>query len=135
MEKKSQYKKNLFSHVGFQGCLPLFYEDEHFAVVLDLLYTICMVPVENVVEAFDNIAIPFFWNHFPNSEKIDDFLNYVERTYIGRKLRGGERGNPLFSIEMWNIGEQVLQDKQELALGGFTRENMKEFMYMLREDV
>ena len=196
------WKKNLFSHVGLKGCLPLFYDDEHFAVGLDILYTISMVPVENVVEAFNNIVIPFFLEHFPKSEEVDDFLNYVEGTYIGRKLRGGERGNPLFSIEMWNIRERVLQDKQttnnaveswnarwnnsigtnhnilsiitgfknedalartkfqqvvagratnpnparkdrrsgrlemmKLAMGTFTRENMKEFMFMLREDI
>ena len=104
------WKKNIFSHVGFKGCLPFFYEDEQFQIGLDLIFTLCMVPPTDVVFAWESVVKPHFDEHFDESLEVDEFLDYFERTYIGKPGARG-RKNPMFPISMWNIVERTLSDQ------------------------
>ena len=45
------WKKCIFDHVGAKGCLSLFHEDGNFQVGLDLVYTLCFVPKDYVIQA------------------------------------------------------------------------------------
>ena len=47
-------KNNVFTNVGDKGCLNLFDENEFFQVLLDPIYTLCMVPPDDVVYAFES---------------------------------------------------------------------------------
>ena len=63
------------------------------------------------------MIVPYFSEHFTEEDsgnlvnEVDNFLTYVERTYLGKKNRQGYRGAPLFLIRMWNICERVLNGK------------------------
>ena len=78
---------------------------------LDLVYTLTMIPAEDVVSAYEEVVLPLFTQHFPDSEEVQSFLHYFELTYIGRILLGGDHGNPLFPHDMWNIRTRVLNDQ------------------------
>ena len=48
--------------------LPLFHENEHFQSLSDLVYTLCMVPPEEVVHAFESVVEPYLEDHLADSE-------------------------------------------------------------------
>ena len=105
------WKKNIFSNVGDKGCLSLFNENEFFQVLLDLIYTLCMVPPDDVVYAFESVIEPYHEDNLADHEDYEyvlNFISYVENTYIGKLNRRGERRPPLFPIPIWNIYQSIL---------------------------
>ena len=101
-------KKAVFSNVGFKGCLPLFNNDENFQVGLELIYALSLVPEPEIAHAWVDVVRPFFTEHFPDSEEVDDFLHYFERNFIGLVRYDGTRRNPMFAYSMWNIHARVM---------------------------
>lgn len=106
------FKKNIFKNVGTKGCLPLFHDSESFQIGLDLIYQLCMVPAEDIVMAFENVILPFFEeNYAEEDEEVQDFLQYVERTYIGKlNPRTLKRTAPPFPHSMVSIHERIKLD-------------------------
>ena len=81
-------------------------------VGVEFIYLLGLLPIQNVAQAFDDVVVGFFDEHFHNSEEMDNFVHYVERTYMEKQLRRGGRGRPIFPIEMWSNRESVLGDQQ-----------------------
>ena len=44
------WKKCIFENVGNKGCLSLYHNNEHFQVGLDLIYALCLVPEDYVIQ-------------------------------------------------------------------------------------
>ena len=106
------WKKKLFSNVGDKNCLTLYNENEYFQIGLDLIYTLCMVPVKDVVLAWETVVEPYFEEHLPDNQECASYCSYVERTYIGKiNPRTGDRRDPMFPIDMWNIHDRILSGK------------------------
>ena len=68
MAENFHLKKNIFSNAGDKGFLPLFHENKQFQILLDLVYTLCMVPPEEVVHAFESVVEPYLEDHLADSE-------------------------------------------------------------------
>ncbi|CAF5029474.1 unnamed protein product, partial [Rotaria socialis] len=69
-------------------------EDKSFHLGIKRLIALAFVPVLDVIKAFDLITDDF-------DDDADDFLGYVEKTWIGEpKKRGTGRKKPLFTIEL-----------------------------------
>ena len=106
------WKKAIFANVGFKGCLHLFHENENFQIGLDLIYTLCLVPPADVEYAWETVVQPYFDDNFTDDQGVIDFLCYVENTYIGKPIRQQDaRRQPMYSVEMWNIFNRILEDK------------------------
>ena len=71
-----------------------------------------MVPVKNVVLAWETVVEPYFEEHLPDNQECASYCSYVERTYIGKiNPRTGDRRDPMFPIDMWNIHDRILSGK------------------------
>ena len=117
------WKKRIFDNVKAKNCLHLFNTSEQFQIGLDLVYVLCYVPPGDVVQAFETVVLPFFHEHFYKatdsddeedwSQEIDNFLCYMERTYIGKiNSVNNIRSKPYFAISMWNLYDRIVGDKQ-----------------------
>ncbi len=84
---------------------------------VELIYSLSLLPTTDVVQGFETVVLPFFENECPKKAVVDDFLAYIERTYIGKKSSDNERGNPLFPLSMWNIRQRILSDMQTTTNG------------------
>ena len=91
--------------------LPLFHQDENFQIGLDLVYTLCLVPIDHVQQAWDTVVLPFFEEHFVDNVEVDLFLAYVESTWIGKRRTRGARNKPRFDISIWNIHLNVMEER------------------------
>ena len=74
----------------------------------------------DIVDAWENIVKPYFkenfqlWAHFEMKPqvfedfvpKVDDFLKYLEGTWIG-KQKNGRRQSPRFLHSKWNLFERI----------------------------
>ena len=71
--------------VGERGCQILYNESEDFQVGLDLIYALCLVPVEDSIRAWEEVVEVFFEqkDFGEDSAAVEDFTSYVERIYIG----------------------------------------------------
>ena len=105
------WKKSLYSNVQDKGCVRLFNDDENFQVGLDLIYTLALVPPEDVGYAWTEIVLEYFEQHFDEVTEVDNYLFYVESTYIGQKNRLGVRKNPRFPVTMWNIYTRIINQE------------------------
>ena len=73
-----------------------------------MIYALSLVPEPEIVHAWVDVVRPFFTEHFPDSEEVDDFLHYFERNFIGLVRYDGTRRNPMFAYSMWNIHARVM---------------------------
>ena len=55
------WKKCIFENVGNKGCLSLYHNDEHFQVGLDLIYALCLVPENYVIQVSLYVCIFTFF--------------------------------------------------------------------------
>jgi hypothetical protein len=118
--------RRIFPNIQQQGCLfhlsqciwrriqqvnPIqqrYMEDPDYAFHLRQLAALAFIPPPDVVEAFEELTESQFF--VDNEEELRNLINYFEDTWIGRPTRRGGRGNPVFSIEMWNCYNEVLND-------------------------
>ena len=106
------WKKSIYTNIGLKHCLPLYNDEEAFQVGVELIYSLSLLPTTDVVEGYDTVVLPFFEKEYAENASVDDFLGYIERTYIGKKRSDNGRGNPLFPLSMWNTTERILSDRQ-----------------------
>jgi hypothetical protein len=67
---------------------------------------LAFVPVDDVIKAFTCIKELA-------DNQLDDFMNYFENTYIGKKknAESTKRQVPMFPIRLWNVYDRVLNDE------------------------
>jgi hypothetical protein len=86
------------------GMEPRYAAEENFRNVVKMFTALAFCSLDHVVERFNDLA-----EHFIDTcgevQAHQDFLEYYERTWIGRPGR-----RPLFPREMWNCRESTLLD-------------------------
>lgn len=93
------------------GLRPLYDSDDEVRGMIRCLPSLAHVPVDDVVDAFDDLA-----SAMPQHHGMDELLTYFEHTYIrGRRLPGrGQNYRPaLYSPASWN--------KRDSAVEGISR--------------
>ena len=106
------WKRCIFDNVGAKGCLSLFHNNDKFQIGIDLVYTLCYVPVDYIIQAWEDVIMPFFEKNFEDEHvEVFTFLTYVEATWIGRRRTRGNRSAPRFQHSMWNINSNIVEDR------------------------
>ena len=118
--------RNIFPNVVQQGCLfhlgqciwrriqqtadvqSRYKTDVDFALSLRQLIALAFVPPVDVISVFDELMDSTFF--IDNFDDIRDLVNYFEDTWIGRPGRRGGRTTPIYSIPLWNVYQQALED-------------------------
>ncbi|CAF4539087.1 unnamed protein product, partial [Rotaria sp. Silwood2] len=87
--------------LGFQN---KYTTNDKFRMNVKKLMALAFVPVSDVVKAYAVIVDDF-------EEEDYLLLDYFERVWVGQKLgRGIKRGQPKFSLQLWNMYERVIHD-------------------------
>lgn len=113
------FSQNLWKHVQQVGLKTKYSEDPDFALNIRLILSLPFIPIEDIEAAFQEIANSDFFMENEASEyndSIQNFLNYVESTYIGRFDRRGIRKPGMFPIELWNVYNLTLEGKLRKTL-------------------
>lgn len=107
-------KKNLHFQMGQKGCLPFYHDNAAFQVGLDLIYAMDKLPVGDMILGWETVIVPHFEEHFnsDDNEEIEDFLGYVERSYVGKlNHRSGQRNKAVFPPEIWSNFKRILNNE------------------------
>jgi hypothetical protein len=90
-----------------------------FQYLVNLLYSLAMVPVEKVLDIYDTVIMDFLVAHEEDEgfldyqEDINKFLSYFDCTWMGLMVgRQRTRRPPLFLIPSWNKTEALLAGHQ-----------------------
>ena len=86
---------------------------------MQVVYVLAFAPVSKIVKAWEKAIKPYFERYmrryeatWPN-DHIRSWLNYVENTYIGKKVVVGVtsyRREPMFPHNMWNLYDRIQRD-------------------------
>lgn len=88
--------QNIFRKIQQNGLQNRYETDADFAHRCKMIPALAFVPPQDVPDAFEDIC--------DNSPiELRPVLDYFEDNYIGRPDRRGNRRNPLFPIELWNM--------------------------------
>ena len=87
--------QNIYRKIQENGLQQRYQEDSDFTLKLRMIPALAVVPIDEVVGAFEELSkiLP------PESRTVAD---YFEDSYIGRPKRSGRR-KPAYAIEMWNM--------------------------------
>uniref|UniRef100_A0A914E583 MULE transposase domain-containing protein n=1 Tax=Acrobeloides nanus TaxID=290746 RepID=A0A914E583_9BILA len=83
-------------------------EDPLISRQLKMLRCLAFVPEDDVITVFELLNQQL-------DQRLDNFVDYFERTYIGEPnrrgaLRGVVRRNSLFAVNEWNVNQRTLTD-------------------------
>lgn len=109
----------VFPYAAIQGCLfhlsqaiyrkiqsvglqVQYQNDTGLCLTIRSLAALAFVPVNDIVEAFEAVAVIIPLAAQP-------VVDYFEDTYIGRQHSGGRR-EPMFSHTMWNVRERLINN-------------------------
>lgn len=81
--------------------------DPDFQLKIKMFSALAFVPPPDVQDTFDIIVNDPFYS---SSQSIEEFVDYFEDTWIGRRRRGGRRRVPMFETNEWNCYQRVLED-------------------------
>jgi len=108
-------RKAIWTHICSPrvGLKSLFVDDEKFQEWVYMLYSLCYVPPEDLVQAYENVLLPIIFNKTQEGEDWEEgeeqfsaLIEYLDRTWIGRKpitrQQNQPRRKPLFEIKLWN---------------------------------
>jgi hypothetical protein len=103
------------------GLAGIYKSSEHIRKLLKLPQTLAFVPVEDVVDLFQEIFLSLRELESDYKCKIVEFYEYFEKYYVGgilevNKSRGRkpknpkpvERYEPMFKIEQWSVYSGIL---------------------------
>lgn len=105
------FGQNVWRHVQSVGLQQVYSTDPDFAQNIKLLTALSYVPVENVVDAYDELISTDFFDEnsdSPYKDQIQTLLAYFQSTYIYRIDRKGQRQPPLYPPALWNVYDQTL---------------------------
>ena len=111
--------KAVHSQVQKKGLIELYNKDAEFQTCLALLYGLTYVPIDNVVQVFEEVVAPAFEECLPGEDdegvdgkNIEKFMEYVEKYYVGCfNIITKSRRDPVFPLLMWNSVPAVLDDE------------------------
>jgi hypothetical protein len=106
-------------YIQKKGLEPFLNKNPSFQYLMNLLYSLAMVPVVKVAEIYDTVIMDFLVAHEEDAsflefqDEINDFLAYYDKTWMGVMAgRQHNRRTPLFAIPSWNKNEALLAGHQ-----------------------
>lgn len=110
------HSQNFWRHVQAVGLQTVYNENADFAFQLRLLMALAYVPVDSVVEAYEElVSTPFFAEPNEHKDAIESLLTYFQKTYIYDFDRFGKKKPPLFPVNLWNVFELTLSGEIQKA--------------------
>ena len=70
-----------------------------------MLTSLAFVPTEDVVTVFEKLLDSQYFRD--NEDTLLPIINYMEDVWVGRLDRRGERRQPMFSHDIWNLYSSV----------------------------
>ena len=98
---------NLWKHIQRAGLQERYMNDSQFGLLLRMIAALAFVPLQDVLNSFDEICIVI---RNQNDRDADEVLDYFKDTYIGRFNRNAPRRPPLFPIELLNMFNQTAEE-------------------------
>ena len=112
----AHFKRSLRREITTKLKIGTFYNKcPEFQTLVRLVWALALVPCDQIVNVWENYIVPKVREFQPSFEdyldEIDNFLIYVESTWIGAlNPRTGIRKRPTFSHSMWNKHTTVMDD-------------------------
>lgn len=99
--------QSILRKVNECGLKSLYESNQSFAIHIKMLLSLALIPEEEVLELFLEVA-DLFSDLDEYNEQMEQILLYFERTYVrGRQLRNGTYKPPLFNISIWNHSQSA----------------------------
>lgn len=98
----------IYRHVQQCGLQHQYSTDDEFALNIKMMIALSYVPAEHVLAAFDALTTSIYYE--TNSEQLQNFVEYIESTWIGVRIRRRHRA-PWFPIELWNCYSAVVNNE------------------------
>ena len=123
------FSQAIFCKIGEHGCTPVYNNVAEFRELVSHIYGLAFVSRDNIVEVWNTFIVPEakskakeHWtdeNDPSNgySGEVENFLKYVEKTWVGEQLRRGQRA-PFYSHEIWNKWDSVTAEDTDLTNNG-----------------
>lgn len=105
------FGQSVWRHVQAVGLQSVYTTDAEFAQNIKLLTALAYVPIDRVVDAFDELMTTDFYSEHstsPHSEAIQQLATYFQNTYVYRVTRSGKHEVPLYPPEIWNVFDATL---------------------------
>lgn len=83
-------------------------ENIPFMTAMKMVVALTFVPVNDVIDIWELLLLSDYF--IENERLLENFLSCFESTWIGVKKRKNIGSQPLFSIELWNCYNDVLND-------------------------
>ena len=81
--------------------------DPQFCGQVKCLGALAFIPPQDVTRVYEDLTASQFYR---DNVELHDLLPYYERTWVGTiNFRTGQRGQPLFPVDLWNCRELTLQ--------------------------
>lgn len=100
------FSQSIWRHVQQLGLAKIYSENGDFAVEVRMLLSLAFVPVDSVVEAYQELAETEFFSENTDlewKEQIQNLMAYFQSTYVFRFNSVGKQQKPLFPVELWNM--------------------------------
>ncbi|CAF3873782.1 unnamed protein product [Rotaria sordida] len=94
------FKQNLWRKIRDVGLVQLFLHDREIRHQLKNFACLAFVPEQHVIEEFEKLEEE-------SPESMNEFIDYFENNYIGRKVRNNRRHSPRFAISFWNCFDRL----------------------------
>jgi len=102
------FQQCIWRKIQENGLQNMYAEDAEFSLQIRHLCALAFVPMDKSVQYFNDLIES---NYYVENENIlSPMINYFEDTWIGRPNRRNGRRPPMFSVNMWNCYESVIQD-------------------------
>ncbi|KAL4092015.1 hypothetical protein QTP88_026598 [Uroleucon formosanum] len=102
------FQKFIWRKIQENGLQNIYVEDAEFSLQIRHLCVLAFVPMDKSVQYFYELIES---NYYVENENIlSPIINYFEDTWIGRPNSRNGRCPPMFSVNMWNCYESVIQD-------------------------
>ncbi|CAF4336433.1 unnamed protein product [Rotaria sp. Silwood2] len=95
-------KKALWKKIQSLGLQQKFVDNREIRHNLKDFACLSLIPETFVVEEFERIQEE-------SSDEINDFIDYFEDNYVGRRIRNDRRRTPRFQIKFWNCYSRLQQ--------------------------
>lgn len=103
--------QNVWRHVQEVGLQTIYASDDEFAQNIKMLTALAYVPVDRVIEAFDELMGTDFFSEnstSPHCNAIQQLTTYFQNTYVYRITRTRQLDAPLYKPEVWNVFDATL---------------------------
>lgn len=97
--------QNVYKHVQSLGLQQRYTDNAEFALSVRKIPALAFAPPGDVIDLFELLEVS-------SPPEAEGLLQYFEKYYIGRIRDDGQRREPMFPKELWNVHSQVLSGRQ-----------------------